>query len=70
MMSQPGKQRFAIHILYNISKSKDNQAMKSGQLLEYNMRKIFHEKSYTKCSGKSIPRSFSKKSKLNTFVDH
>ena len=70
MMSQPGKQRFAIHILYNISRSKDSQAMKSGQLLEYNMRKIFHEKSYTKCSGKSIPRSFSKKSKLNTFVDH
>ena len=70
MMSQPGKQRFAIHILYNISKSKDNQAMKSGQLLEYNMRKIFHEKSYAKCSGKIIPKSFSKKSKLNTFVDH
>ena len=69
-MSQPGKQRFAIHILYNISKSKDNQAMKSGQLLEYNMRKIFHEKSYAKSSGKIIPKSFSKKSKLNTFVDH
>ena len=70
MMSQPGKQRFGIHILYNISRSKDNQAMKSGQLLEYNMRKIFHEKSYTKCSGKSIPKPFSRKSKLNTFVDH
>ena len=70
MMSQPEKQRFAIHILYNISRSKDNQAMKSGQLLEYNMRKIFHEKSYTKCCEKGIPKSFSKKSKLNTFVDH
>ena len=69
-MSQPGKQRFGIHILYNISRSKDNQAMKSGQLLEYNMRKIFHEKSYTKYSGKGIPKPFSRKSKLITFVDH
>ena len=49
MTSQPGKQRFAIHTLYNISRSKDNQAMKLGQLLEYSMRKIFHEKSYAKC---------------------
>ena len=37
----------AIHILPNIS-SKGNQTMKFGQLIEYNMRNIFLEKSYTK----------------------
>ena len=38
--------------------------MKIGQLIEYNMRNTFVEKSYTKCGGEAIPRSFSKKSKL------
>ena len=32
MTSQPGKQTIAIHILHNISRIKDNQAMKLGQL--------------------------------------
>ena len=49
MTSQPGKQTIAIHILPNISRSKGNQAMKTGQLIEYNMRNIFLEKPYTKC---------------------
>ena len=31
----------ATHILANISRSKDNQAIKSGQLIEYSMRNIF-----------------------------
>ena len=35
--------------------------MKFGQLVEYNMKKPFLEKSYTKCSGVTIPRPFSKK---------
>ena len=39
--------------------------MKFGQWIEYNMWDIFLEKSYTKCGGKTIPRPFSKKSKLN-----
>ena len=30
-----------IHILINISRSKDNQAIKPRQLIEYNLRKIF-----------------------------
>ena len=51
MKSQPGQQIIAINILPNISRSKDNQAMKFGQLIEYNMRNIFVEKSYTKCAG-------------------
>ena len=33
------------------------------------MRNIFLEKSYTKCGGKTIPRPFSKKSKLGIFMD-
>ena len=38
--------------------------MEFGQLIEYNMRNIFVEKSYTKCAGETIPRPLSKKSKL------
>ena len=34
MTSQPGKQAITIHILPNISRSKDSQAIKSGQLIE------------------------------------
>ena len=34
--------------------------MKFDQLIEHNMRKIFVEKSYTKCAGEIIPRSLSK----------
>ena len=48
MQSQTGKQIIAIHVFPNISKSKDNQAMKFGRLIEYNMIKILLEKSYTK----------------------
>ena len=64
MMSQPGLQTFAIHILLNISRSKGNQVMTFGQLIEYNMSNIFAEKSYTKCDGETIPRPLSKKSNL------
>ena len=56
--------RIAIHILSNISRSKDNHTTKLGHVIEYNMRYIFLEKSYTKCSGETIPRPFSKKSKI------
>ena len=31
----------AMHILFNISRSKNNQVMKFGQLIEYNMINIF-----------------------------
>ena len=55
MTSQPGKQKIAMYILPNISRSKGNQAMKLSQLIEYNMRNIFLRKSQTKCGGESIP---------------
>ena len=57
-------QTITIHILTNISRSKGKQITKFGQLIKYNMKKNFLEKSYTKCGGDTIPRPFSKKSKL------
>ena len=63
MTSQPGKQQITIHILPNISRSKNNQTMKFGRLIEYNMRNIFLEKSYAKCGQETISRPFYKKSK-------
>ena len=44
--------------------------MKFGQLIEYNMRNIFLEKSYTKCGGETSPRLFSGKLKLSISLDH
>ena len=52
----------------NISRSKDNQTMKFGQLIECNMRNIFLEKSYSKC-GETSPKPFSKKLKLTISLD-
>ena len=61
----------------NISGSKDNQTMKFSQLIECNMtmkfsqltecnmRNTFLKKPYTKCSGETIARPFSKKSKFS-----
>ena len=43
--------------------------MKFGHLMEYNMKIIFAEKSYTKCAGKTIPRPLIKKSKLSIYLD-
>ena len=40
MRSKPGTQAITIEILSNISSSKGNQAMKFGQLIEYNIRNI------------------------------
>ena len=52
-----------------MSKSKGKQAMKLGQLVEYSMRNIFVEKSYTKYTGETIPRPLYKKSKLSIYLD-
>ena len=43
--------------------SRSNQAMKFGQLIDYNTINIFLENSYTKCGGETILRPFSKKLK-------
>ena len=69
MTLQLGKQTIAIRLLPNISRIKGNQTMKFGQLIVYDMRNTFLEKSYAKCGGETIPRPFSKKSKLSTSLD-
>ena len=43
--------------------------MKLGHLIEYNIRKIFLEKSYTRSGGETSPKPFSKKSKLSISLD-
>ena len=40
-----------------------------GQLIEYNMRTIFIEKSFSKCGTETIPSPFSKNSKLDISLD-
>ena len=69
MMSQPRKQTITTHILSNISRSKGNQTMKFCQLIEYNMGNILLEKSYRECGEETIPRPFSKISKLRVSLD-
>ena len=58
-----------MHILPNISRSKESQTIEFGQLIEYNKRNILLENSYTKCGGETIPRPFSQKSKLSISLD-
>ena len=58
MTLQPGKQTIAIHILPNISRSKGK---------EHNI--IFLEHLCKKCDEETIPRPFSKKSKLSISLD-
>ena len=45
-------QVITIHILPDVSRSKGNQAMKFGQLIEYNVRNIFLQKSCMKLQKK------------------
>ena len=61
MTSQPGKQTNAMHIFPYISRSKDNQKIKVGQLIEYNVTNIFLEISFAKCGVETSYRPFSKK---------
>ena len=60
MTSQTRQQIIIIHILSNISRGKGNQTIKFGQLIEYNMKNIFLEKSYTKFGGELVPGPFIK----------
>ena len=52
-------------MLPNISRS----TVRFGQLIEYNIRNIFLEKSYTRCGKDTIPRSLAKNPKLNISLD-
>ena len=52
-------------MLPNISRIKNNQTMKLGQLIECNMRNIFLEKPYKKYGKEASPRPFPEKFKLS-----
>ena len=60
MTSQARQEIVQIHILPNLSRSRGNQTMKFGQLIEYSMKNIFFEKSNTKYGGEAGPRPFYK----------
>ena len=44
MTSKTGQQTITMHILPNISGSKNNQTIKAGQVIEHNNRNIFHKR--------------------------
>ena len=48
MTSQPGYQTITINILFNFSRSKGNQTIKFGQLIEHNKINIFLRTFYRK----------------------
>ena len=56
MMSRPDLQTIATDILLNISRSKGNQTMKLGQLIEYNERNNFLQKLCEKWGSESSSR--------------
>ena len=68
MKSQPGKQTQCTYYIAQYFK-KRNQAIKFGQLIYNIIRHIFLEKLCTNGGGETIPRPFSKKSKLILSLD-
>ena len=58
MTSSVGKQIITIHILPNISRSKGNQTMKFGQLVEYKVKNTFLQKSCKNEPGRLVPDFF------------
>ena len=58
MTSQPGWQTIVIKILLNISRSKSNQTMKFGQLLECNMGNFFLKSHTQNVVEKLVPDLF------------
>ena len=60
MTLSSGEQIIAMYISHNISRSKSNQTIIFGQLVDYNMRIIFLEKSYTNLVDKLVSDLFLK----------
>ena len=56
MTSQAGTQIITVHIFRNTSRSKGNQTIKFGQLIEYKVRKIFLQKLSIKQSSETCSR--------------
>ena len=51
------QQIITIYILLNILRSKDNKAMKFGQIIEYNLRNIFLQISYKRWNKETSSRT-------------
>ena len=60
MTSKSGKQTIAIQTRPNISRSNDNQTMKFGQLIGYNMRNVFLKNHAQNMVEKLFPTHFLK----------
>ena len=60
MTSQAAYQAIVMYMLLDILRSESNQTMKLSQLIKYNIRNNFYEKSHTKFCGKTTPKSFLK----------
>ena len=58
MTLQLGLQTITIHILANISRSKGNQAIKSGQVKECNNKNIFFKNHVENETGRRVPDLF------------
>ena len=56
MTSQTGQQIITIHLLPDISRNKDNKAMKFVQLIEYNVRKMLLQKVCTNEAERQVPK--------------
>ena len=67
--SETGQKIIPMHILPNISRSKNNHAMKFFQLTENYMRNLFLEKLYAKYGGETSPRRLYEKQKLSISLD-
>ena len=63
MVSSTEKLIITIQTLPNISRSKDNQTMTFGKLIEFNLRNVFLEKSYAKCGLETCLEPFLKNKK-------
>ena len=57
--------QYDLGLLPDVWRIKGNQKMKFDQLIEYNVRNIFLENSYTKCDGETSLRPFSEKLTLS-----
>ena len=60
MTLQPGQLTMPIHTFTNISRNKSNQAIKFGQLIEYDMRSIFLKNHTQNVAEKLLPGPFLK----------
>ena len=58
MTPHSGKQTITIHILSSISRSKGNQTMKFGELMKYNVKKIFLKNHTENETGRRVPNLF------------